>query len=415
MKKAALVSIGDEILIGQVLDTNSAFIASELNKAGIQICKIISVHDSREEIFKVLDEMISVADIIIFTGGLGPTSDDITKQALADYFNSGLALHPEAMEYLTAFLKKRNLMLNDLNKNQALIPDKCTIIPNLSGTAMGMWFRTNDKSVISLPGVPFEMKEMVTKYIVPQFISEYNLPPIIHKTIITAGLPESVMAVKIAAWEKNLPYAIKLAYLPSPGVLRLRLSANEPIEIAVNKQVEKLKEILGPIIVGFENDTLESIVGKLLKNNNSTLSLAESCTGGNISRLITSVPGSSDYFTGGLIAYSNKVKHEMLMVQEKVLEEYGAVSEQVVIQMAQGCRLLFKTDYALSVSGIAGPYGGTDEKPVGTVWIAASSFRSSIARKFCFGDNRERNIQRASLAALNMLRYLLLGKDDEHT
>ncbi|MBN2611165.1 MAG: competence/damage-inducible protein A [Bacteroidales bacterium] len=417
MKKAVIVTIGDEILIGQVIDSNSAFIASELNKAGIQVYKIISIHDSREEIYKTLDEMIPAADVIIFTGGLGPTSDDITKPALAEYFNSDLVLHPEAMELLMAFLKKRNLELNDLNRNQALIPNKCNIIPNYSGTAMGMWFRNGGKNIISLPGVPFEMKEMVTNFIVPQLVSEYHLHAIIHKTIITSGLPESVMAVKIADWEKKLPGYIKLAYLPSPGILRLRLSTvsngNSMVNEQLNTQVEYLKEIIGQVIVGFDNDTIESVVGKLLNLNSSSLSLAESCTGGNIARMVTSVPGSSIYFKGGIVAYSNEVKQGILKVQKQVLKDSGAVSEQTVTQMAEGCRLLFQTDYAVSVSGIAGPDGGTEEKPVGTVWIAATSNRATIARKFNFGDNRERNIHRASVAALNLLRLFILGMENE--
>lgn len=409
--KAGIVTIGTEILIGQIIDTNSAFIAAELNKIGIDIYKIVSISDDKIEIFKVLDELIATADIVLLTGGLGPTSDDITKAALAEYFDTKLVLNEEALCNITGFLGRKNINVNELNHNQAFLPEKCKLIPNNSGTAMGMWFLKNQKSIISMPGVPFEMKEMMTGFIIPELSIMYPLPAIVHKTVLTTGIAESVMAELISEWENLLPQNIKLAYLPSPGVLRLRLSAIQSdvnnIDLQINQLIENLHHIIGNTIFGYDDDTIEGVVGKLLKSKKSTLAVTESCTGGYISHLVTSVPGSSAYFKGGITAYSNEIKLNILKVDELVLNNFGAVSEQVVIQMAEKVRKLMHSDYAIAVSGIAGPDGGTADKPVGTVWIAIASDNYPLATKFHFGDNRERNIRRASVAALNMLRLVV--------
>ncbi len=411
--RAAIVTVGDEILIGQVVDTNSAYIANELNQIGISVYRIISISDSKDEIFNVLHELIPEIDLLLITGGLGPTSDDITKPALAEFFNTRLALNDQALENINNFLARRNVLLSDRNRDQALLPENCIPVPNQSGTAFGMWFEKDGRIIISMPGVPFEMKEMMKNSIIPRLRKIYSLFPIIHKTILTTGIAESVMADRISDWEQGLPENIKLAYLPSPGILRLRLSAYQSADILseqiIDKEIVKLKKLLGPVIFGYDQDTLEGVAGKLLTNGKSTLSIAESCTGGYISHLITSVPGASNYFSGEITSYSNSVKTDILQVDKQVLNKFGAVSKQVVLQMVEKVRILLNSDYSLAVSGIAGPDGGTPDKPVGTVWIAVASKNQSIAKEFHFGDIRERNIQRASIAALNMLRLYLTG------
>lgn len=406
--KAAIVTVGDEILIGQVIDTNSAFICDELNKIGIKVISIISVSDSKYEIWNGLDAAKKEADIILMTGGLGPTNDDITKHALAEYFGRKLVLNTGALEYIQKFLQARKVKMNDRNRNQALLPEKCKLVPNEFGTAMGMWFEKNDKHFIAMPGVPYEMKTMITGHIIPDLKKQFMLPVILHRTVHTTGIAESVMADRISGWESNLPRNIKLAYLPSPGILRLRLSASgenkTSIERQVSLQLKKLGEILGNTIFGFDGASLEAEVGELLRKTVKTMAVAESCTGGNIARMITSVPGSSDYFKGGVIAYDNEVKINLLGVDRMIIEKHGAVSKPVVIQMAEAIKNRLNSDYAVATSGIAGPAGGTGEKPVGTVWIAVSGKEKTIATAFSFGNLRETNIIRASVAALNMLR-----------
>lgn len=406
--KAAIVTVGDEILIGQVIDTNSAFICDELNKIGIKVISIISVSDSKYEIWNGLDAAKKEADIILMTGGLGPTNDDITKHALAEYFGRKLVLNTGALEYIQKFLQARKVKMNDRNRNQALLPEKCKLVPNEFGTAMGMWFEKNDKHFIAMPGVPYEMKTMMTGHIIPDLKKQFMLPVILHRTVHTTGIAESVMADRISGWESNLPRNIKLAYLPSPGILRLRLSASgenkTSIERQVSLQLKKLGEILGNTIFGFDGASLEAEVGELLRKTVKTMAVAESCTGGNIARMITSVPGSSDYFKGGVIAYDNEVKINLLGVDRMIIEKHGAVSKPVVIQMAEAIKNRLNSDYAVATSGIAGPAGGTGEKPVGTVWIAVSGKEKTIATAFSFGNLRETNIIRASVAALNMLR-----------
>ena len=410
--KAEIITIGDELLIGQVVDTNSAFIATELNKAGINVYQITSIPDEKDRIIIALDEAEKRADLVLLTGGLGPTNDDITKYTLAGYFNSKLVRNEEVIANIKNILEKRDVRINERNLKQADLPDNCEIIFNHFGSASGMWFIKDNVQFISMPGVPFEMKEMLVNQIIPELIKRNKLPVIQHRTILTHGLAESVMAEKIRNWESYLPSYIRLAYLPSPGILRLRLSGTsdnrDQLNKELNKQIDLLQKLLPENIIGYNDDKLEEIIGQLLKKKHRTLSAAESCTGGTISQLITSVPGASDYFKGSVVAYSNEIKQSVLNVSQETLMNFGAVSQQTVEEMAEGVRQLYQTDYAVAVSGIAGPGGGTPEKPVGTVWIAIASAKATMSHLFHLGDNRGRNIQQATIAALNLLRNTIL-------
>ncbi len=405
---AEIITIGDEILIGQIIDTNSAYLATELNKLGISVGQITSVSDTRESILKALEEAGNRAEVILITGGLGPTSDDITKPALVEFFGTRLVEHPAVLEQITALLAKRGVTLNERNRKQAELPENCEILHNSAGTAQGMWFVRNGKHYISLPGVPFEMKAIYHEEMEPRFRERFTLPVIIHSTVLTSGVPESEMANRISSWESQLPAQLKLAYLPAPGILRLRItgrseSGRESLQALVDTERQKLEALIGESIFGYDQDTLEAVVGKLLTEHHMTLSLAESCTGGNISALITSVPGASACFKGGTVAYSNEVKTSELNVSPYTLIMRGAVSQDVAEQMADGARNRFQTDFALAITGIAGPDGGTPEKPVGTTWIAVASKKRIVSQCYHFGDNRGRNIQRASVSGLFML------------
>jgi len=412
--KAEIITIGDELLIGQVIDTNSAFIASELNEAGIHVHQITSVSDNSEHITEALNNAGKGADIILMTGGLGPTNDDITKLTLCKYFNVGLKFDPEAYKDVEYVFKIRGRTVTEVNRKQAELPENCMALRNKNGTAPGMWFDVNGKIYISMPGVPYEMKAILTDEAIPKLKEKFTLPVIVHRNVLTIGIGESVLAEKIAAWENSLAqFGIKLAYLPSIGMVRLRLSTsgNDRIllENNVNKKVEELQSLAGEYIFGYEDDTLEGIVGALLKESKQTLSLAESCTGGYISHLITSVVGSSDYFQGSVIAYSYEIKTLELYVDKKVLETRGAVSQEVVEQMASAVKKKFNTDYSIAVSGIAGPGGGTSDKPVGLVWIALATPDRIFSKKCQFANNRLRNIQMTANTALNLLRKEILG------
>jgi len=400
--KAEIITIGDEILIGQVTDSNSAWMAESLNSIGISITRITSVADSAEAILNVLKEASARTDLILITGGLGPTKDDVTKKSITDFFGSKLIRNEDALKRIKAFLRSRGGDLNKENIDQALLPDNCNIIPNRYGTASGLWFKKNGKDFIFIPGVPYEMKSMMTGYILPELRKLYDLPVIIHKTIITQGIPESHLAIKLSDFELNLPDQIKLAYLPSPGFVRLRLS------ISGKEKDKTLIVLISEYITGFEDERIEKLIGKMLSEKKLTLATAESCTGGYIAHLITSVPGSSGYFTGSVVAYSNDIKERVLGVCRESLEKHGAVSEAVVKEMALGIMKLYRSDFAVATSGIAGPDGGTVEKPVGTTWIAAASDKHITANKYRFGNLRSTNIQRASFMALNMLRKLIL-------
>lgn len=406
--KAEIITIGDELLIGQVIDTNSAWIAEQLNLYGVEIYQITSVHDEQKQILEALLKAEQSADIIILTGGLGPTKDDITKNVLCKYFNTKLVFHKPAFEQIKERFKNRNISINKLNKDQAFVPESCTVLLNKAGTAPGMWFKKGSKIYISIPGVPFEMKYLMEHEILPRIKDLGAGRAIYHKTINTHGLPESILAKTIEDWETALPVNIKLAYLPNPMAVRLRLSVTGAnlniLKQQVEEEIEKLKKIIPENIYGFDNETLAEVTGRLLVSNSASLALAESCTGGFISHLITSVPGSSSYFKGSIIAYSNEVKQKILGVDPVSIEKFGAVSEQVACEMAHGVKDLFGVDYAIATTGIAGPGGGTEEKPTGTVWIAVADNRLVAAEKFVFGNNRERNIMRSSQTALQMLR-----------
>ncbi len=410
--KAEIITIGDEILIGQIVDTNSAWMAEQCNLNGIEIYQITSVHDDHEHIMEALKKAEEKVDLVLITGGLGPTKDDITKNTLCEYFNTKLVFHEPTFEHIKTRFKNRNIDINKLNHDQALVPEGCTVLFNKAGTAPGMWFERNDTIFISMPGVPFEMKYLVEFEIFPRLLNNGKTKAIYHKTVLTQGLPESMLAEKIEDWEDALPENIKLAYLPNPMSVRLRLSAMGADKLQLEKlvecEIEKLQQIIPENIFGYNDETMAEVIGRMLKAKNQTLALAESCTGGYISHLITSVAGSSEFYSGSVTAYSNQIKETVLGVKNKTLVEFGAVSEQVAREMALGAKRVLNVDFALSTTGIAGPGGGADEKPVGTVWIAIASPTRTIAQKFVFGDNRERNIIRSGQTALQMLRRLIL-------
>lgn len=410
--KAEIITIGDEILIGQIIDTNSSWLGQELSKLGILVTHRTSVSDQKKAIIDALNAAQKRADIIILTGGLGPTKDDVTKHTLCEYFNTELVVNEKILEWVSEIFRTRKLPMINSNKNQAMVPKNCEVLFNRSGTAPGMWFDENDKIFISMPGVPFEMKVIFEEECISRLKQKFSLPTIIHRTIQTCSIGESFLAKKIEAWENDLPPHIKLAYLPSVGQVRLRLSGYGDNEIQLNNEItiiiKKLYELAGEYIFGEEEDTLQKVVGDLLKIKNKTLSTAESCTGGFVAHLITSVSGSSNYYLGSIVSYDNKIKMQELGVTEATLKSVGAVSEECVKQMANGIREKFNSDYAISTSGVAGPDGGTSEKPVGTVWIAISSKNKTIAQQFNMGDNRDRTIQRTALQSLDMLRKMIL-------
>ena len=410
--KAEIITIGDEILIGQVVDTNSAWIAEKFNSTGIEVYRITSVHDDVQQIINALGKAEEEVDLVVLTGGLGPTKDDITKVALCGHFNTRLVYDESVYKTISERFKHRNIDLNKLNRDQALVPQACKVVPNKMGTAPGLWFERNDTIFISVPGVPFEMKYIVENEILPRLRDNKKLKAILHKTIQTQGLPESMLAERIENWEASLPGNIKLAYLPNPMSVRLRLSAiGENMDLLkrqVEAEVEKLKILIPEYIFGYDDESLAEVIGRMLSDKGKTLAVAESCTGGYISHLITLVSGCSAYYKGGITAYSNELKENLLMVTPEVLLKNGAVSEQVVLQMAEGIRELLNADFALATSGIAGPGGGTADKPVGTIWIAVAGPAGTIARKHVFGDNRERNIIRTGQTALQMLRKMIL-------
>lgn len=412
--KAEIITIGDEILIGQTVDTNSAWMANELNIIGVDVLRITSISDKKDEIFKALNNAKQLADIILITGGLGPTDDDITKKSLAEYFKTKLIQDKEVLSHIERFVIKRKSSMNVRNIQQADVPENCKIIKNSLGTAPGMWFEQEGKIIISMPGVPFEMKEMMSTFILPTLAKNTTNSSIVHKTILTQGCSESKLAEILEKWEYNLPDIISVAYLPTPGLIKLRLTAKGENQSLLNKlieeQITELEKVIPELICGYDSDRLEEVLGKLLIKYNKTLSTAESCTGGNIAHLITSIPGSSAYFKGGIIAYSNEIKENILSVNKSSLDDYGAVSKQVVEEMAEGVRKLYSTDFAIATSGIAGPTGGSEDKPVGTTWIAVSNKSKIISKKFTFGNHRGRNIKYASLTAINTLRKLILEK-----
>ncbi len=418
---AEILTIGDEILIGQITNTNSVWIAQQLNLAGIKTVHMASVSDDESAIVKAFADAEQRADFVFITGGLGPTKDDITKKTFAAYFNTALELNADVLEDVDRFFTKRGRVLTEINRNQALVPKGCTVIRNAYGTAPGMWMKKNSTVFISMPGVPHEMKAMVTDSVLPKIKKENALPHIYHKTVLTQGIGESTLAETIEAWEDALASKnIKLAYLPAAGMVRLRLSTvgADPVLLqnTVQQEIESLKNIISKYIYGYEEygqeqPTLESIISQMLREKKQTLSLAESCTGGYVASLITSIPGASEVFKGAIVPYTNQAKHELLQVDEKVFTTVGAVSQECVEQLARHVIKKFHSDYAIAVSGIAGPTGGTPEKPVGTVWVAVADKAKVKTIKFQFGDHRGRNIVMTANAALNMLRKFMVGEE----
>lgn len=405
--KAEIITIGDELLIGQVIDTNSAWMAEQLNLLGISVHQITSISDNREHILTTLQEASHRADIILITGGLGPTNDDITKETLSEYFDSPLVFNEEAYKQIEQLFALRGYPVTELNRLQAMLPDCCSALSNTGGTAPGMWFDKGNTIYVSMPGVPFEMKSIMSDEVLPR-IARLSPVTIVHKTILTQGVGESFLAAKIAKWENKLPSTIKLAYLPQPGLVRLRLTAtgtdSEKLKTELEMLTSELSGLIPAFIFGYDNDTLEELIGKQLRAHNLSLATAESCTGGYIAHLITGISGSSDYFKGSIVAYSNEIKEKLLGVKPITLMTNGAVSEATVREMAEGACKNLGTDCAIAISGIAGPLGGTDEKPVGTTWIAVNTPAGLIAEKFLLGEHRGRNIRKAALCALNMLR-----------
>ena len=413
--KAEIITIGDEILIGQIVDTNSAWMGEQFNLNGIEIYQITSVHDDHDHIIRAIKNAEQHADLVVITGGLGPTKDDITKHTLCEYFNTKLVFHEPTLKTIYERFKFRGIDMNKMNRDQAMLPESCTILPNKMGTAPGMWFEKNDTIFVSMPGVPFEMKYLVEFELLPRLRKTGRTKAIFHKTVLTQGVPESMLAERIADWEDALPTHIKLAYLPNPMAVRLRLSAIgddlEALKSDVEKEIEKLKTIIPEAIFGYDLETMAEVIGRELVQQNKKLAVAESCTGGYISHLITSVSGSSEYYNGSVTSYSNEMKEKLLGVSRENLEKYGAVSEQVAREMVEGVKRVMNADYAVATTGIAGPTGGTEEKPVGTVWIAVSGPEKTWVKKYTFvGDQRDRNIVRSGQSALQLLRRMVLGE-----
>ena len=412
--KAAIVTIGDEILIGQIVDTNSGYMAKALDKIGIEIAEMLSISDNKQHILDTFASLQNKVDLVLITGGLGPTKDDITKKTFCDYFEDELVINPEVLQHVTQIIEgfyKRPI--SQMNRDQALVPSKCTILTNTNGTAPGMWMKKENTVYISLPGVPYEMKDIVDNVIIPKIIREYKRPFIIHQTVMTYGQGESMIAEKIEEWEDNLPEFIKLAYLPSPGRVRLRLSARGEDEVVLNnalaEQIKGLTKLIGDIIVGFDDsDSIEVVLGRMLTQYNKTLATAESCTGGKISQRITTVAGASAYFKGSIVCYSEAVKTDILKVSKETIKKYSVVSEEVAREMVINVRELLKTDYAIAVTGNAGPSKDATNEEVGTVFIALATPFSVFVEKFNFGQPREKVIDRTVNKSFELLMKEIL-------
>jgi nicotinamide-nucleotide amidase len=405
--KAEIITIGDEILIGQIVDTNSAYIAKELNNIGVAIHQISSIQDDKPHILTALKEAESRADIIIVTGGLGPTKDDITKLTLCDYFNDELIENTCVLEHVKDLLSKLEIPVNELNKKQALVPSKAIVLQNINGTAPGLYFKDHGKIIISLPGVPYEMKALMTDEVLPKLVSEFNMPFILHKTVITQGEAESVLAERIADWENALPSVVKLAYLPSLGVVRLRLSATgfdkNSIEKVVNTELKKLENLIEELIIGYDDESPEIAIKKLLLEKQQTLAVAESCTGGLIASCLTQNEGASGFFKGGMITYQTETKSSVLGVDANLIEDNSVVSEAVAREMALRVKKQFSSDYAIATTGNAGPTKGDSDAEIGAVFIAIASPKNVTIKEFNFGTNRFRVIERAKNKAFELL------------
>jgi nicotinamide-nucleotide amidase len=412
-----IITIGDEILYGQIVDTNSQWISKELDNIGIRTIRKTTVADTEADILSAFAEASGRADIILITGGLGPTHDDLTKPCLAKFFGSEITLNQQALEEVKSIFEKIGRPLTETNKQQAYLPINCQVVTNRAGTAPGMWFNENGKIFVSMPGVPHEMKTMMTEQILPRLGNEFNTPSIYHKIVKTIGLGESWLSDQLKPWEKQLPNHIKLAFLPGLGEVKLRLTAvgsNIPVlEEEVAQQIKMLHESVGKYIYGYDKDTLPRVVGGLLRKMNLNIATAESCTGGKVAHLLTSVAGSSDYFIGSIVAYQNRLKESMLDVNPETIENHGAVSEQTVIEMANGVRSRLNSNIGIATSGIAGPGGGTPEKPVGTVWIACADERETVAKRLNLFKDRAINIELTAKAVLNLVRQRLQEMDGE--
>ena len=407
-----IVTIGDELLIGQIVDTNSAKMAQFLLEIGAKVTGKTTVGDNHDDILEGLASATTKADVTLVTGGLGPTKDDVTKKALADFFGVGFVFHQETLERINRILEKLNRPVTDALRDQCWMPQNALVLKNKMGTAPGMWFDENGKVLVSMPGVPFEMEYLMEYEVMPRLQQRFNALPSAHRTLLTTGEGESTVAEYLKNFEENLPAYVKLAYLPAIGRVRLRLNVSHPDEVFVKKTLEeKFREMEGclppAIISGYDEDTLEGVIGKMLKQKNLLLSTAESCTGGYLAHLITSIPGSSNYFQGSVIAYANELKMKKLGVKQETLRDFGAVSEQTVKEMVAGAIHFLQTDMAIATSGIAGPDGGTPDKPVGTIWIAVGNKEKTVTRKLQLGKDRIRNIQYTAIHALNMLRLFL--------
>ena len=414
--QAEIITIGDEILIGQIVDTNSAFIGKEFNKYGISIYQITSIQDEKSHILQALKEAEANADIIIITGGLGPTKDDITKHTICEYFNDTLVEDKAVLTHVEhIFSKFSSAPLLEVNKQQALVPSKSTVLMNHNGTAPGMWLEKNGKVFVSLPGVPYEMKALITDQVLPKLRAQFKFPYIVHKTILTYGLGESALAERIEAWEDNLPQFIKLAYLPSLGRVRLRLSGKffdkKELEDEIQNQVNLLLPQINDVFVGFEEDeSIEAVIGKQLTELGKTLAIAESCTGGRIAESFTANAGASAYFIGSVVTYATASKVKVLGISEDIINKHSVVSKEVAEAMAKNVRTLFDSDYAISTTGNAGPSKGDSDAEVGTVWIAIATKDHVYSEVFNFGDHREKVIGRATNKAFEMLQKLFLKK-----
>lgn len=415
--QAQIITIGDEILIGQIVDTNAAYISRALNSAGVVVTERLSIGDDRQRIIEALDTSLAQCDLVIMTGGLGPTKDDITKRTLAEYFGMTLVRNEAVYEHVRAMLTARGIEFNKLNQSQADVPDRCTVLHNAHGTAPAMWFEREGKVVVSLPGVPFEMEHLMQEEVLPRLRAQFALKQVVHRTMITTGLAESMLAKRIEAWEDALPEYIKLAYLPSPSQVRLRLSAYEvdgrEVGDEIDRRFEELEELIPQYVVGYEHESIFTYVHNLLINKGLTLAVAESCTGGVIASRFTAQAGASSYFLCGVVSYSNEAKAQVLGVNMADIERYGAVSQAVAEQMAEGARRISGADYAVATTGIAGPTGGSEEKPVGTVWFAVATPNGVRSERRVLGTVRSQVIERASGVAATLLRDAIIDQKGE--
>ena len=411
--KATIVTIGDEILIGQIVDTNSGYIAKALDKIGVQTTEMLSISDDKNHILDTFASLQDKVDLVIITGGLGPTKDDITKKTFCDYFEDVFVRNQEVEDHIVALFTKLNFIPTQINKDQALLPSKALVLKNNYGTAAGMWMKKGKTVFVSMPGVPYEMKGIVNEELIPKIISEYKRPYIVHKTILTYGQGESMVAERIENWENNLPEYIKLAYLPSPGRVRLRLTARgeneEVIQKAIQENIQSLTTIIGDIIVGFDEDeTIEVIIGRLLREQGKTIATAESCTGGKIAQILTSVAGASNYFRGSVVSYATDTKISVLGVSAQTIEKFTVVSAAVASEMALGIQKLMKADYAIATTGNAGPSKGDADAEVGTVFIALATPETVFVSAFNFGQPRDKVIDRTTNKALEILQKEIL-------